>query len=136
MFGASSPSSDGEGGPVLDLPHPADGKPETAYEIPPRLTDRPFPAVRWRTPQYRAVFRAWNLGDSATSWYGPEVGTVAPRADRPPYGGPIAGPASSAPARGAGEFVGPFPAPGRGRDVGGAAGRGPRGASPLALAES
>src|SRR2546428_1620917 len=112
MFGASSPSSDGEGGPVLDLPHPADGKPETAYEIPPRLTDRPFPAVRWRTPQYRAVFRAWNLGDSATTWYGPETGTVAPRADRPPYGGSIAllGPR---PTPGPAEVVSvPVPAPG------------------------
>src|SRR5437762_8918583 len=57
-------------GLVLDLRRATDGKTEFAYQILARLTDRPFSAVRWRTPQYRAVFRAWNLGDSATTWYG------------------------------------------------------------------
>src|SRR2546426_71616 len=51
-------------GLVLDLRRATDGKTEFAYQILARLTDRPFSAVRWRTPQYRAVFRAWNLGDS------------------------------------------------------------------------
>src|SRR2546428_9430098 len=83
-------------GLVLDLRRAADGKTEYAYQILARLTDRPFPAVRWRTPQYRAAFRAWNLGDSASTWYAPETGTVAPRTDRPHYGGPIAVLASSA----------------------------------------
>src|SRR5207245_1062151 len=69
---------------VLDLRLAAAGKTEYAYQILARLTDRPFPAVRWKTPEYRAVFRAWNLGDSATTWYGPEMGTVAPRSDHPP----------------------------------------------------
>src|SRR5256884_8135031 len=62
-------------GLVLDLRRATDGKTEFAYQILARLTDRPFSAVRWRTPQHRAVFRAWNLGDSATTWYGPEAGT-------------------------------------------------------------
>src|SRR5439155_1399162 len=83
-------------GLVLDLRRATDGKTEFAYQILARLTDRPFSAVRWKTPQYRAVFRAWNLGDSATTWYGPEAETVAPRADRPAYGGPIAALVSSA----------------------------------------
>src|SRR5207253_2186268 len=55
-------------GLVLDLRRATDGKTEFAYQILARLTDRPFSAVRWRTPQYRAVFRAWNLGDSATTF--------------------------------------------------------------------
>src|SRR5205814_940386 len=83
-------------GLVLDLRRATDGKTEYANQILARLTDRPFSAVRWRTPQYRAVFRAWNLGDSATTWYGPEAETVAPNADRPSYGGPIAALVSSA----------------------------------------
>src|SRR5438132_6034726 len=45
-------------GLVLDLRRATDGKTEFAYQILARLTDRPFSAVRWRTPQYRAVFRA------------------------------------------------------------------------------
>src|SRR5204862_6674557 len=92
-------------GLVLDLRHATEGKTEYAYQILARLTDRPFPAVRWRTPQYRAVFRAWNLADSATTWYGPEPGTVAPRADHPAYGGPIAVLASNATVGAAEDFL-------------------------------
>src|SRR5438128_6492356 len=65
-------------GLVLDLRAASGGRTEYANQILARLTDRPFSAVRWRTPQYRAVFRAWNLGGSATTWYGPEAETVAP----------------------------------------------------------
>jgi len=105
-------------GLVLDLRRATDGKTEFAYQILARLTDRPFSAVRWRTPQYRAVFRAWNLGDSATTWYGPEAETVAPRADRPAYGGPIAALASSATAGPAEDLLAAFRATGRGLIIG------------------
>jgi len=105
-------------GLVLDLRHATEGKTEYAYQILARLTDRPFPAVRWRTPQYRAVFRAWNLGDSATTWYGPEPGTVAPREDHPSYGGPIAVLASSATAGAAEDLLAAFRAAGRGVIIG------------------
>src|SRR5206468_655173 len=100
------------------------------------LNDRPFPAVRWRTPQYRAVFRAWNLGDSATSWYGPETGTVAPRADRPPYGGPIAVLASSATAGAAEDLLAAFRAAGRGLIVGEPSGGSPGDVATFALPKS
>jgi len=105
-------------GLVLDLRRATDGKTEFAYQILARLTDRPFSAVRWRTPQYRAVFRAWNLGDSATTWYGPEAETVAPRADRPAYGGPIAALVSSATAGPAEDLLAAFRAAGRGLIIG------------------
>jgi len=123
-------------GLVLDLRRATDGKTEYAYQILARLTDRPFPAVRWRTPQYRAVFRAWNLGDSATTWYGPETGTVAPRADHPPYGGPIAVLASSATTGAAEDLLAAFRAAGRGLIIGEPTGGSPGDIASFALPKS
>jgi carboxyl-terminal processing protease len=123
-------------GLVLDLRHATDGKTEFAYQILARLTDRPFSAVRWRTPQYRAVFRAWNLGDSATTWYGPEAETVAPRADRPAYGGPIAALVSSATAGPAEDLLAAFRAAGRGLIIGEPTGGSPGDVATFALPKS
>ena len=123
-------------GLVLDLRRATDGKTEYAYQILARLTDRPFPAVRWRTPQYRAVFRAWNLGDSATTWYGPETGTVAPRTDHPPYGGPIAVLASSATTGAAEDLLAAFRAAGRGLIIGEPTGGSPGDIASFALPKS
>jgi C-terminal processing protease CtpA/Prc len=123
-------------GLVLDLRRAADGKTEYAYQILARLTDRPFPAVRWRTPQYRAVFRAWNLGDSASTWYAPETGTVAPRTDRPPYGGPIAVLASSATAAAAEDLLAAFRAANRGAIIGEPTGGSPGDVAAFALPKS
>jgi carboxyl-terminal processing protease len=123
-------------GLVLDLRRAADGKTEYAYQILARLTDRPFPAVRWKTPQYRAVFRAWNLGDSATTWYGPEAGTVAPRAEHPPYGGPIAVLASSATAAAAEDLLAAFRAASRGAIIGEPTGGSPGDVATFALPKS
>ena len=121
---------------VLDLRRATDGKTEYAYQILARLTDRPFSAVRWRTPQYRAVFRAWNLGDSATTWYGPEAETVAPRADRPSYGGPIAALVSSATAGPAEDLLAAFRAAGRGLIIGEPTGGSPGDVATFALSKS
>ena len=123
-------------GLVLDLRRATDGKTEYAYQILARLTDRPFSAVRWRTPQYRAVFRAWNLGDSATTWYGPEAETVAPRADRPSYGGPIAALVSSATAGPAEDLLAAFRAANRGLIIGEPTGGSPGDVATFALPKS
>jgi len=123
-------------GLVLDLRRATDGKTEFAYQILARLTDRPFSAVRWRTPQYRAVFRAWNLGDSATTWYGPEAETVAPNADRPSYGGPIAALVSSATAGPAEDLLAAFRAAGRGLIIGEPTGGSPGDVATFALPKS
>ena len=123
-------------GLVLDLRRATDGKTEYAYQILGRLTDRPFPAVRWRTPQYRAVFRAWNLGDSATTWYGLETGTVAPRADHPPYAGPIAVLASSATTGAAEDLLAAFRASSRGLIIGESTGGSPGDVATFALPKS
>ncbi|HVH68011.1 MAG TPA: S41 family peptidase [Gemmatimonadales bacterium] len=105
-------------GLVLDLRNAATGRTEFAYQILARLTDRPFAAVRWRTPQYRAVFRAWNLPDSAITWYGPDSGTVVPRVDHPSYGGPIAVLTSNTTCGAAEDLVAAFHAAGRGPVIG------------------
>jgi len=103
---------------VLDLRAASDGKTEYAYQLLARLTDQPFAAVRWKTPAYRAAFRAWNLADSAMSWYAPAAGSVAPRTDHPTYGGPIAVLASSATGSAAEDFLAAFHAARRGVIIG------------------
>ena len=105
-------------GLVLDLRSASGGRTEYAYQILARLTDQPFSAVRWKTPQYRAAFRAWNLPDSATTWYGPDGGSVAPRREHPAYGGPIALLASSVTAGAAEDLLAAFRATGRGVIIG------------------
>jgi C-terminal processing protease CtpA/Prc len=105
-------------GLVLDLRNATTGRTEFAYQMLARLSDRPLTAVRWRTPQYRAVFRALNLADSALTWYGPDSGTVAPRIDHPSYGGPMAVLISSATSGAAEDLVAVFRAAGRGPVIG------------------
>lgn len=105
-------------GLVLDLRVATAGKTEYANQILARLCDRPFAPVRWTTPQYRAAFRAWNLTDSVTTSYGPETRSVAPRGDRPPYGGPMAVLASSATSGAAEDLLAAFRAAGRGVIIG------------------
>jgi carboxyl-terminal processing protease len=123
-------------GLVLDLRRTAEGRTDYAYQILARLTDRPFPAVRWKTPQYRPVFRAWNLADSATTWYGPGPGTVAPREDHPPYGGPMAVLVSNATAGAAEDLVVAFRAAGRGLIIGEPSGGSPGDVATFALPKS
>ena len=123
-------------GLVLDLRRTAEGRTDYAYQILARLTDRPFPAVRWRTPEYRPAFRAWNVADSATTWYGPAPGTVAPRDDHPPYGGPIAVLASSATAGAAEDLLAAFRATGRGVIIGEPSGGSPGDVAMFALPKS
>ncbi len=105
-------------GLVLDLRRAAGGRPEYAYQILARLTDRPFAAVRWKTPEHRAVFRAWNLPDSAMTLYGPPPDTVRPRTELPGYAGPIVMLASSGTAGAAEDLLAAFRATGRGVIIG------------------
>src|SRR5437899_3001147 len=77
-------------------------RPERLAEI---LAGRALPVARWRTPQYRPVFRVLRAPDSAFSWYGPPPDTVFPSGDRPGYTGPIAVLASNATAGAAEDFL-------------------------------
>lgn len=103
---------------VLDLRRAAAGKSDYAYQILARLSDHPFPTVRWKTPEYRAGFRTWNLADSAFTWYSLDYGTVAPRTERPAYGGPIAVLISSGTSGAAEDLIAAFRAAGRGVIIG------------------
>jgi carboxyl-terminal processing protease len=123
-------------GLVLDLRNATTGRTEFAYQMLARLSDRPLAAVRWRTPQYRAVFRALNLADSALTWYGPDSGTVAPRLDHPSYGGPMAVLISSATSGAAEDLVAVFRAAGRGAVIGEPSGGSPGDVATFALPKS
>src|SRR5207244_8620783 len=81
--------------------------PPTAPRLPytTLFRSRAFPVARWRTPQYRPVFRVLRAPDSAFSWYGPPPDTVFPSGDRPGYTGPIAVLASNATAGAAEDFL-------------------------------
>lgn len=105
-------------GLVLDLRRASEGRTDYAYEILGRLTDQAFAPVRWRTPQYRAAFRAWRLPDSALTWYGPDAGDVAPRRDHPAYGGPITLLESSATASAGEDLLAAFRGTARGVIIG------------------
>src|SRR5437870_3865457 len=107
-------------GLVVDLRHAAGGggRTELGYQILGRLAGKPFVAARWKTPEHRAVFRAWNETDSATTWYAPPADTVRPRGAAPTYGGPIAVLAGTATAGAAEDFLAAFRAAGRGVIVG------------------
>jgi carboxyl-terminal processing protease len=105
-------------GLILDLRAAAGGRSEFAYRILARLTDKPLLGARWKTPEYRAAFRAWGMADSTTTWYGPPPDTVGPRTDLPPYTGPIAVLASSGTAGAAEDLLVAFQNSGRGMIVG------------------
>jgi hypothetical protein len=118
QFDRAFPDFTGTTGLILDLRHAAGAASDYGYQILARLTRTPFPTVRWRTPAYRAVFRARRQPDSAASWYGPPAETVSPRADRPPFGGRAAVLASSATAGAAEDFLVAFRNTGRGVIIG------------------
>jgi carboxyl-terminal processing protease len=117
-FDGAFPDFSAVQGLVLDLRRAAGGRSALGYQILARLTDWPFAAARWRTPEYRAVFRARNEPDSATTWYAPPPDTVRARRDRPTYRGPLAVLASSATAGAAEDFLAVFRVLGRGVIVG------------------
>src|SRR5204863_287187 len=75
-FDRAFPDFSGVTGLIVDLRHAAGGESRYGYAILARLTGRAFPVARWRTPQYRPVFRVLRAPDSAFSWYGPPPDTV------------------------------------------------------------
>jgi len=135
-FDRAFPDFSGVQGVVVDLRRAAGGATPLGYRILARLAARAFPATRWKTPEYRAVFRAWNEPDSAMTWYAPPPDTVRPRADQPPYGGPIVVLASSATAGAAEDFLAAFRAMGRGAIIGEPSSGSPGDAAAFALPKS
>src|SRR5437899_2733125 len=104
-FDRAFPNFAGVTGLIVDLRHAAGGESRYGYAILARLTGRAFPVARWKTPQYRPVFRVLRAPDSAFSWYGPPPDTVFPSGHRPGYTGPIAVLASNATAGATADFL-------------------------------
>jgi carboxyl-terminal processing protease len=117
-FDRAFPDFAGVHGLILDFRHATGGASHYGYEILTRLTNHPVPGARWRTPQYRPVYRALRQPDSAFSWYGPPPDTVSPSRDRPTYAGPIAVLASSTTAGAAEDFLVAFRNAARGVIIG------------------
>src|SRR5256886_2056112 len=82
-FSRGLPRFAGVTGLIVDLRHAAGGESRYGYAILARLTGRAFPVARWKTPQYRPVFRVRRAPDSAFSWDGPPPDTALPSGDRP-----------------------------------------------------
>src|SRR5207245_9118576 len=95
-FVRAFPDFSGVTGLIVDLRHAAGGESRYGYAILARLTGRAFPVARWRTPQYRPVFRVLRAPDSAFSWYCPPPHTGFPSVHRPRYTRPAAVLASNA----------------------------------------
>ena len=123
-------------GLILDLRAAVGGKSESGYQILARLEDKPFLVARWKTPEYRAAFRAWRMADSVMTWYGPPADTVRPRTDRPTYTGPLAVLASTGTAGAAEDFLVAFRTSGRGMTVGEPSAGTPGDVAPIQLPKS
>ncbi|HYT05934.1 MAG TPA: S41 family peptidase [Gemmatimonadales bacterium] len=136
QFDRAFPDFAGVQGLVLDLRRAAGGKTDYAYRLLARLTGKPFAAARWRTPDHRAVFRAWNQPDSATTWYEPSPDTIHPRGDQPSYGGPLSVLASAITAGAAEDFLAAFRAANRGAIIGEPSAGSPGDAATFALPKS
>jgi C-terminal processing protease CtpA/Prc len=73
-------------GLILDIRENGGGSSTTGYAILAHLTEEPFLGSRWRTPEYRPAFRAWNR---APAPYGQDGSSNAPIAG-PRFRGPVA----------------------------------------------
>ncbi|HYK83568.1 MAG TPA: S41 family peptidase, partial [Gemmatimonadales bacterium] len=118
QFDRAFPNFGGVQGLVLDVRGVTGGRSAVGYQLLARLSDHAFAAAAWRTPEYRAGFRARDEPDSATTWYGPAPDTIFGRSDRPVYRGPLAVLASSATAGAAEDLLAAFRATDRGRIIG------------------
>ena len=65
---------------ILDVRKNGGGSGAIGYAILKYLTDKPFKASRWKTPDYRSAYRAW--GFSEPGWDGEPVDEVKPKGDK------------------------------------------------------
>jgi len=101
-------------GLILDVRENGGGSSSIGYAIIGRLIDKRLPASRWKTRQYKPVFRAWGKQEE---WYEGEQALVEPRGENP-YMGPVvvlAGPGTISAAE---DFLIPLHASGRATLVG------------------
>ncbi len=101
-------------GLIIDVRKNGGGSSRHGHAIIARLIDKSIPATRWKTPQYRAAFRAWGRDEQ---WYDGGSKTIEPKGvDR--FLGPVVvliGPETNSAAE---DFVVPLHAAGRATIVG------------------
>ncbi len=101
-------------GLIIDVRKNGGGSSGNGHAIIARLIDKAVPATRWKTPQYRAAFRAWG---SDEKWYDGGSKMINPKGDTP-FLGPVVvliGPETNSAAE---DFVVPLHAAGRATIVG------------------
>jgi C-terminal processing protease CtpA/Prc len=101
-------------GLIIDVRENHGGSSGIGHEIIAHLIDKDIPATHWKTPQYRAAFRAWGRDEE---WYDGGTETIEPETDEP-FLGPVVvliGPETNSAAE---DFVVPLHAAGRATIVG------------------
>jgi carboxyl-terminal processing protease len=101
-------------GLLIDVRENGGGNSQYGDEIIACLIDKPVQNTRWKTPQYRAAFRAWGNDEQ---WFNGEVQMISPKSSNP-FLGPIVvliGPKTASAAE---DFVVPLHAAGRATIVG------------------
>jgi C-terminal processing protease CtpA/Prc len=96
-------------GLLIDVRKNSGGSSRYGHEIIAHLIDKPIPATRWKTPQYRAAFRAWGQDEQ---WYDGGYKMINPETTEP-FLGPVVvliGPETYSAAE---DFVVPLHAAGR-----------------------
>jgi carboxyl-terminal processing protease len=69
-------------GLIIDVRKNSGGSSRYGHEIIARLIDKAIPATRWKTPQYRAAFRAWGRAEQ-WQWYDGGYKMIDPKAVAP-----------------------------------------------------
>lgn len=101
-------------GLIIDVRKNGGGSSRYGHEIIARLIDKAIPTTRWKTPQYRAAFRAWGRDEQ---WYDGGFEMIEPETTEP-FLGPVVvliGPETNSAAE---DFVVPLHASGRATIVG------------------
>ncbi|MHC4758700.1 MAG: S41 family peptidase, partial [Planctomycetota bacterium] len=101
-------------GLIIDVRKNGGGSSSNGWAIVSQLIDKAIPATRWKTPQYRAAFRAWG---SDEPWYDGGSKMIEPKTTDP-FLGPVVvliGPETNSAAE---DFVVPLHAAGRATIVG------------------
>jgi len=104
----------GAKGLIIDVRKNGGGSSSNGHAIIARLIDKAIPATRWKTPQYRAAFRAWGRDEQ---WYDGGSKMIEPKTTDP-FLGPVVvliGPETNSAAE---DFVVPLHAAGRATIVG------------------
>ena len=101
-------------GLIIDVRENGGGSSSNGHAIIARLIDKAIPATLWRTPQYRAAFRAWGRDEQ---WYDGGSKMISPETAAP-FPGPVVVLIGSETNSAAEDFVVPLHAAGRATIVG------------------